>query len=111
MPRAARSRLVRMNNWQRDQLFDVTGLPWLNPSPNIRNVRQAWLYAGIGFLEVLPLSVGRGTDTPFEIIGTPWLDAAQVSRDLNARNLPGEGCVFTVDLPRSLKPTVAASLV
>lgn len=92
--------VVRLSGWQRDQFFDATGLPWVNPSPNIRNVRQAWLYAGVGFLETLPLSVGRGTDTPFEIVGAPWLEAAEVAADLNARGLPGVTFV-----PTRFKPT------
>lgn len=87
--------VVKMTGWTRDMLFDQTGLPWLNPSPNMRSVRQAWLYAGVGFLEVLPISVGRGTDTPFELIGAPWLDATTVAADLNARKLPGVSFVPT----------------
>lgn len=87
--------VVKMTNWTRDTLFDQTGLPWLNPSPNMRSARQAWLYAGVGFLEVLPISVGRGTDTPFELIGAPWLDATAVAAELNARKLPGVSFVPT----------------
>ncbi len=92
--------VVKMTGWTRDMLFDQTNLPWVNPSPNIRSARQAWLYAGVGFLEVLPISVGRGTDTPFELIGAPWLDATAVAADLNARKLPGVSFV-----PTRFKPT------
>ncbi len=81
--------IVAMPNWNRRLLFDQTGLPWVNPSPNIRNVRQAALYPGVGFLEGLPLSVGRGTDTPFEVVGAPWIDPLALADDLNARRLPG----------------------
>ena len=81
--------VVKMPNWNRRILFDQTGLTWVNPSPNIRNVRQAALYPGVGFLEGLPLSVGRGTDTPFEIIGAPWLNGVALSDNLSARRLPG----------------------
>ena len=81
--------VVAMPNWNRRLLFDQTGLPWVNPSPNIRNVRQAALYPGVGFLEGLPLSVGRGTDTPFEIIGAPWIDPLALADDLSSRRLPG----------------------
>lgn len=91
--------VVKMTNWTRDTLFDQTGLPWLNPSPNMRSARQAWLYAGVGFLEVLPISVGRGTDTPFELIGAPWLDATAVAAELNARKLPGVSFVPTQFTP------------
>ncbi len=93
--------VVRLGGWKRDLLFDATGLPWINPSPNMRSVRQAWLYAGVGFLETLPLSVGRGTDTPFEIIGAPWLDGAAIAADLNARRLPGVTFVPTRFKPSS----------
>jgi uncharacterized protein YbbC (DUF1343 family) len=95
--------VVTLQNWRRTQMFDATGLPWLNPSPNIRNVRQAWLYAGVGFLEVLPISVGRGTDTPFELVGAPWLDGAAVAADLNGRRLPGVTWVPTRFTPTSSK--------
>ena len=87
--------VVVMPNWNRRLLWDQTGLPWVNPSPNIRNVREAALYPGIGFLEVLPLSVGRGTDTPFEIVGAPWVDGLALADDLNARRLPGVSFVPT----------------
>ena len=95
--------IVSMRGWKRSMLFDQTGLPWTNPSPNLRSARQAWLYAGVGFLEFLPLSVGRGTDTPFEIIGAPWLDALSVAADLNARGLPGVTFVPTRFTPTSSK--------
>ncbi len=81
--------IVRMRNWSRDLLWDQTGLPWVNPSPNIRNSRQAALYPGVGFLEGLPLSVGRGTDTPFEILGAPWVDGVALADRLNRSGLPG----------------------
>ena len=53
--------------------FDETGLPWVNPSPNIRSLTQALLYSGVGLLEATNLSVGRGTETPFEVVGAPWI--------------------------------------
>ncbi len=93
--------VVAMLGWRRAMLFDQTGLPWTNPSPNLRSVRQAWLYAGVGFLEFLPISVGRGTDTPFEIIGAPWLDGLSVAADLSARGLPGVTFVPTRFTPAS----------
>ena len=81
--------VVAAKNWVRDQWFDSTGLPWVNPSPNMRNLIQATLYPGIGAIEGSNVSVGRGTDTPFEQIGAPWIDGVALSDALNARNLPG----------------------
>jgi uncharacterized protein YbbC (DUF1343 family) len=81
--------VVPMKNWQRDEWFDQTGLPWINPSPNMRNLLQATLYPGIGAIEGTNLSVGRGTDTPFEQFGAPWIDGVQLSDALNARGITG----------------------
>ena len=79
-----------MENWRRDQWFDQTGLPWVNPSPNIRTLQQALLYPGVALLEGLPnYSVGRGTDTPFEFVGADWLNGQQLADYLNQRDLPG----------------------
>jgi uncharacterized protein YbbC (DUF1343 family)/CubicO group peptidase (beta-lactamase class C family) len=81
--------VVPMKNWRRGQWFDATGLPWANPSPNMRNLLAASLYPGIGAIEATNLSVGRGTDTPFEHIGAPWIDGVALAAALNARELPG----------------------
>ena len=81
--------VVPMQNWNRDEWFDSTGQPWINPSPNMRNLNQATLYPGIGAIEGTNVSVGRGTDTPFEQIGAPWIDGVQLADALNARALPG----------------------
>jgi uncharacterized protein YbbC (DUF1343 family)/CubicO group peptidase (beta-lactamase class C family) len=81
--------VVELKNWRRDAWFDETGLPWINPSPNMRNLIQATLYPGIGAFESTNISVGRGTDTPFEQIGAPWIDGVELSEALNARGLPG----------------------
>jgi uncharacterized protein YbbC (DUF1343 family)/CubicO group peptidase (beta-lactamase class C family) len=81
--------VVPMKNWVRDQWFDATGLPWVNPSPNMRNLIQAALYPGIGAIESTNVSVGRGTDTPFEQVGAPWIDGVTLSDALNKRGLPG----------------------
>jgi uncharacterized protein YbbC (DUF1343 family) len=81
--------VVALKNWRREDWFDDTGLPWINPSPNMRNLVQATLYPGIGAIEGTNLSVGRGTDTPFEQIGAPWVDGVKLADLLNARNLPG----------------------
>jgi len=81
--------VVKLQGWQRQYWFDETGLPWTNPSPNIRNLIQATLYPGIGAIEGTRISVGRGTDTPFEQVGAPWVVAVQLASELNARELAG----------------------
>src|SRR5690606_28859987 len=81
--------VVAMKNWERDDWFDDTGLEWINPSPNMRNLIQATLYPGIGSIEFGNISVGRGTDTPFEQIGAPWIDGRQLAAYLNSRRIPG----------------------
>jgi uncharacterized protein YbbC (DUF1343 family)/CubicO group peptidase (beta-lactamase class C family) len=81
--------VVQMRGWERGFWFDETGLPWINPSPNMRNLIQASVYPGIGAIEGTNISVGRGTDTPFEQIGAPWIDGVQLSDALNARSIAG----------------------
>jgi len=82
-------RVIQMENWRRSMWFDATGLTWVNPSPNMRSLTEAALYPGIGLLETTNVSVGRGTDTPFEVVGAPWLDGQKLASYLNARRLPG----------------------
>ena len=81
--------IIPLEGWQRTDYFDSTGLPWVNPSPNMRSLTEAILYPGIGLLETTNLSVGRGTDTPFELFGAPWLDGNQLALELNRLDLPG----------------------
>ncbi|MCX6544836.1 MAG: DUF1343 domain-containing protein [Acidobacteria bacterium] len=81
--------VVEMKYWNRDDWFDDTGLMWVNPSPNMRDMVAASLYTGIGAIEASNLSVGRGTDTPFERVGAPWIDGMRLAAELNKRNLPG----------------------
>ena len=81
--------VVAMKNWTRDEWFDSAGLTWINPSPNMRNLTEATLYPGIGAIEGSNVSVGRGTDTPFEQVGAPWVDGVALAGLLNARGLPG----------------------
>lgn len=81
--------VVAMKNYRRDDWFDDTALPWINPSPNMRNLNEATLYPGIGAIEGTNLSVGRGTDTPFEQVGAPWIDGVHLADALGARALPG----------------------
>jgi len=81
--------VVAMKNWRRDDWFDDTGLTWANPSPNMRNMVAATVYPGVGAIEGTNVSVGRGTDTPFEQLGAPWVDGPALAAALNARALPG----------------------
>jgi uncharacterized protein YbbC (DUF1343 family)/CubicO group peptidase (beta-lactamase class C family) len=81
--------VVPLEGWERGRWFDETGLPWVNPSPNIRSVTQALLYAGVGLLEGTNLSVGRGTEAPFEIVGAPWVEPQGLADALNRLRLPG----------------------
>jgi len=81
--------VIPLEGWRRTDYFDATGLPWINPSPNMRSLTEAILYPGIGMLETTNLSVGRGTDTPFEVLGAPWLDDKMLALGLNRLNLPG----------------------
>jgi len=82
-------RIIQLENWRRAMWFDSTNLSWINPSPNMRSLTEAALYPGIGLLETTNVSVGRGTDTPFEVIGAPWLDGPKFASYLNARRIPG----------------------
>ncbi len=82
--------VIEMTGWSRTDWFDETGLPWVNPSPNIRNLNEATLYPGIAMIESSTnYSVGRGTDAPFEQIGADWIDGRQLTRFLEARAIPG----------------------
>jgi uncharacterized protein YbbC (DUF1343 family) len=81
--------VVLMENWHRDQFFDATGLVWINPSPNMRSLNAAVLYPGIGLLETTNLSVGRGTESPFELLGAPWLDGTALADRLNKLGFEG----------------------
>lgn len=81
--------VVKMKGWERKFWFDETDLTWVNPSPNIRNLHQATLYTATGLLEATNVSVGRGTDTPFEIIGAPWIKSSELQDALQGRKIKG----------------------
>jgi uncharacterized protein YbbC (DUF1343 family) len=82
--------VVPLEHWERARWFDQTGLPWVDPSPNIRSPLEALLYSGIGLLEATNVSVGRGTETPFEVVGAPWIGNPQELADvLNRKRLAG----------------------
>jgi uncharacterized protein YbbC (DUF1343 family) len=81
--------VIPMQGWMRGDWFDSTGELWVNPSPNMRNLTEAALYPGIGMIEATNISVGRGTDTPFELLGAPWIDSVALAKYLNKRSLDG----------------------
>jgi len=81
--------VIKMEGWKRSMWFDETNLTWVNPSPNMRSLTEATLYPGIGLLETTNVSVGRGTDTPFEIVGAPWIKEDKLAEHLNQRAIPG----------------------
>src|SRR4051794_18467809 len=80
--------VIPLTRWRRELWMDEAGLPWINTSPNMRSVTEAGLYPGIGILE-FAVSVGRGTETPFEVVGAPYVDGAALARELTAMSLPG----------------------
>ncbi len=96
--------IVPMRGWQRGDWFDSTGLAWVNPSPNLRSARAAQLYPALGLIEGTNISVGRGTDTPFELLGAPWIKSRDLARMLNARLLPGIRFVPTDFTPAAPYP-------
>ncbi|MGA2020364.1 MAG: serine hydrolase [Candidatus Sulfotelmatobacter sp.] len=85
----AKLTVVAMEGWQRGDWFDSTGLAWVNPSPNLRSVTEAGLYPGVGLIEGTNVSVGRGTDTPFELLGAPWMKSRELAAYLNGRGIAG----------------------
>jgi uncharacterized protein YbbC (DUF1343 family)/CubicO group peptidase (beta-lactamase class C family) len=84
----AKLEVVPMEGWQPGDWFDSTGLPWVNPSPNLRSLTEATLYPGVALIEGTNVSVGRGTDTPFEVVGAPWIKSRELAAYLNARSIP-----------------------
>ncbi len=85
----ARLAVVPTQGWKRGQWFDQTGLAWVNPSPNLRSLTQATLYPGVAMVEWSNVSVGRGTNAPFELVGAPWVDGGRLADYLNRRQIPG----------------------
>lgn len=82
-------RVVLAPGWRRGMAFAETGLPWSSPSPNLRTPDEVLLYPGVALVEGANMSVGRGTDTPFELVGAPWVDGAKLARALDAEHLAG----------------------
>jgi len=83
----ARLNVVAMQGWQPGDWFDSTGLQWVNTSPNLRSLTEATLYPGVAMIEGTNVSVGRGTDTPFEVVGAPWIKSRELAAYLNARSI------------------------
>jgi uncharacterized protein YbbC (DUF1343 family)/CubicO group peptidase (beta-lactamase class C family) len=98
----AKLTVVPMEAWQRGDWFDSTGLEWVNPSPNLRSLTEATLYPGVALIEGTNVSVGRGTDTPFEVVGAPWIKGRELAAYLNARGIAGVRFV-----PVTFTPTAA----
>jgi uncharacterized protein YbbC (DUF1343 family) len=95
--------VVELEGWSRDMYFDETGLPWVNPSPNMRSVDEELLYTMVALTEGnRDVSVGRGTDRPFEYLGAPWIDGDRLTRNLNDRNLPGLWFMRTTFVPSAV---------
>jgi uncharacterized protein YbbC (DUF1343 family) len=88
-PIDAQLTVIPMQNWKRSDYFDLTNLPWTNPSPNLPDLTATTLYPGVAFLEGTNVSVGRGTATPFEYIGAPYIDSTALAAYLTARKIPG----------------------
>src|SRR5205823_13428492 len=95
--------VVKVDGWRRGDLFDRTGLTWRDPSPNMRHLTAALLYPGVGLLETTNVSVGRGTERPFEWVGSPWIDGRKLAAELTRREI--RGVRF---LPVSRTPTYSA---
>jgi uncharacterized protein YbbC (DUF1343 family) len=88
-PIGVKLHVIKMAGYHREEWFNQTGLPWINPSPNLRSLTQAILYPGVGLVESANISVGRGTPTPFEIIGSPWVSGPKLAAYLNQRHIAG----------------------
>jgi uncharacterized protein YbbC (DUF1343 family) len=99
----ANLQVVSMEGWKRDMLWNDTNLPWVNPSPNMKDPTAALLYPGFGPLEATNLSVARGTDKPFHKYGAPWLDSGAVLKNLP--NLPGLHFSATSFIPSAVGHT------
>jgi uncharacterized protein YbbC (DUF1343 family) len=95
--------VVKAEGWRRSMLWEETGQMWVNPSPNMRSLTQALLYPGVCLVEATDLSVGRGTDSPFEVVGAPYVDGRALAAAMNAKRLPGAAfypVTFTPDASR-----------
>jgi len=97
----AKLQVIPLEGWMRGDWYDSTGLSWINPSPNLRDLTQATLYPGVALVEGTNVSVGRGTDTPFEVLGAPWIKGQELAQYLNARDISGVRFVPTTFTPNA----------
>lgn len=95
--------VIQMRGWRRWQWYDETGLPWVPPSPNLRNMNEALLYPAVAVVEGANVSVGRGTDTPFEVLGAPWIDGVQLAKKVLAARVAGLR-VYPIHFTPSARP-------
>ena len=95
-----RLKIIKMRGYQRSDWYDETGLLWVNPSPNLRTLNQTILYPGVAIVEGANLSVGRGTDTPFELLGAPWVNPRELADYLNGRRIQGVRFMPVEFIPR-----------
>jgi len=93
--------VIPMQGWQRGDWLDATLVPWVDPSPNLRSLNQATLYPGVALVEGTNVSVGRGTDTPFELLGAPWINPRELADFLNRREIDGVRFVPRSFIPQS----------
>ena len=93
--------IIKMRGWERTDWYDETGLPWVKPSPNLRTLTEATLYPGVAMVEGANVSVGRGTDTPFELLGAPWIESRKLAAHLNERKIQGVRFLPVEFTPRS----------
>lgn len=99
--------VVPMVNWKREMWMDQTGIPWVPPAPNIRDVATLLAYAGLGLIEATNLSCGVGTDFPYFLVGAPWMSAKAVLESLKRRNLPGAEFSSVTFTPDSLSKVIS----
>jgi uncharacterized protein YbbC (DUF1343 family) len=93
--------VIPMQDWRRSDFYESTGLPWIPPSPNLRSLSETILYPGVELLQAGGVSVGRGTDRPFELVGAPWIHGTELAAYLNGRHIPAVHFAATRFTPRS----------
>ena len=97
----AKLHVIKMEGYRRSDWYDETGLLWVSPSPNLRTVTEAILYPGVALVEGANVSVGRGTDSPFELLGAPWINAKELTEYLNSRKIHGIRFMQVDFIPKS----------
>jgi uncharacterized protein YbbC (DUF1343 family) len=97
----AKLKVISMRGYQRTDWYDETGLLWVNPSPNLRTLTEATLYPGVAMVEGANVSVGRGTEMPFELLGAPWIKTKEFAEYLNRRKIQGVRFIPVDFIPKS----------